>query len=274
MDTSDNDNSPASAWLAATLQAALGEATDQFRTLLSTMKAYDDTLGAVFDATADNSTSGTSSFSATLGALFEAWVARVQKHEGQLAVLLPPSVQQSRSQRDEAVHQVGVLGEKLAYLESLSVRPSGDSVLMEHLSGIATKVTSFADRCQKALDGPARPPGLSASDHAVGVGGTAEGKSKKRPAIFGEDPPVKRSVSDAEVQRVQDLYAIPRDWDWTKITKISPLMKACKGRIPPESALLIADAFEFRPRGASPATGGPVVAGAPPLAGPQHLEKQ
>jgi hypothetical protein len=77
MDTSNNDNSPASARLAVTLQAMLGEATDQFQTLMSIMKAYNGPLGAVVDATANNPTSGMSSFLATLGVLFKAWAACV-----------------------------------------------------------------------------------------------------------------------------------------------------------------------------------------------------
>ncbi|KAI0783905.1 hypothetical protein BC629DRAFT_1594035 [Irpex lacteus] len=243
-DTSTPAIAPANS-LADTLQTAIVNAANDFKTLTSTLKAFESALKDFVNVSASDANSVTTAFSCALGSLFNTWAGLVQAHDGQLQVLLPPSLQQAK----DAIERADKLQERLTYVESINLKPSTDPALMEYLSGIAAKVTTLYN---KSTERPTQGAGLGASMHAPAPTDTnSGGKGKKRPAIFGEaPPPPKRQASEGETQRVQDIFAIPRDWnsDWTKISMISPLMKVCKGRIPPESALAIAMAFEFRPR--------------------------
>ncbi|EKM56354.1 uncharacterized protein PHACADRAFT_193971 [Phanerochaete carnosa HHB-10118-sp] len=152
-------------------------------------------------------------------------------------------------------------------LSTHSMKPSDNLALMEQLSGIAAKVSSLTNKCQKALDAPAHPPmGLQGSLHASARTALEQNRGKKCPAIFLSDPPApselpaKRQATDGESQRVQDPHAILRDWKWGKIAAIGPLMDACKGCMPPESALALTKIFEFRPRKSGPPPGVPTPA--------------
>lgn len=262
--TSTMSNTPAPAItpansLADTLQTSISNAANDFKTLTATLKAYETALKDFVNASAPDANSVTTAFSHALGGLFNTWAGLVQAHDGQLQALLPPSLQQAKA----AIERADKLQERLTYVEGINLRPSTDPALMEYLSGIAAKVTTLYN---KSTEKPAQSAGLGASMHApAAVDINTGGKGRKRPAIFGEaPPPPKRQASDGEAQRVQDIFAIPREWssDWAKIAMISPLMKVCKGKIPPESALAIATAFEFRPR--SPAQANNSVAGATP----------
>ncbi|KAI0762066.1 hypothetical protein BC629DRAFT_1738157 [Irpex lacteus] len=217
-DTSTPAIAPANS-LADTLQTAIVNAANDFKTLTSTLKAFESALKDFVNVSASDANSVTTAFSRALG------TSEGRNREG------------------------GQAPERLTYVESINLKPSTDPALMEYLSGIAAKVTTLYN---KSTVRPTQGAGLGASMHAPAPTDTnSGGKGKKRPAIFGEaPPPPKRQASEGETQRVQDIFAIPRDWnsDWTKISMISPLMKVCKGRIPPESALAIAMAFEFRPR--------------------------
>ncbi|KAI0696354.1 hypothetical protein BC835DRAFT_1414333 [Cytidiella melzeri] len=145
--------------------------------------------------------------------------------------------------------------------------PSNNSVLMEHITGISAKVLLLVDQWHKGQAPPPQPNRIFASIHAPHSDEKqAGGKSKKMafqlrltdsgittahsslpldvlntfgwlykkcpaaPAIFGEEQPAKWQASTNEAQQVQDPYAIPRDWDWDKISAISPLMKGHSGR--------------------------------------------
>ncbi|KAI0688238.1 hypothetical protein BC835DRAFT_1419348 [Cytidiella melzeri] len=210
----------------------------------------DDLLERRIKEAASDVGSDVGTFSRRLGELFAFWAEYIQGQELQLRLLFPNIVREREAQRVELVNQVQALTARLSAAEA--ALPSNDSILMEHITGIAAKVSSLADQWHKGQSLPPQTNGSFASIHAPGSDERqAGGKSKKRPAtpaIFGDEQPAKRQASATEAQRVQDPYAVPRDWDWEKINAISPLMKVCKGRIPPESALAITKAFEFRLR--------------------------
>ncbi|KAI0767933.1 hypothetical protein BC629DRAFT_1537000 [Irpex lacteus] len=292
MDTNTTQNTPApttapdpaAAQVVVDFQSAMAATAGHIDAFLDTIEAYSTSLTDSVRATALDPASATTKLSRSVGLLFNAWTAQVEAFEGQVETLFPPFVKRARTQLADAKKLVLQLEGRLKVLEGM--KPSNDPVLMERLGGIATKMAALSDRYQKA-GGPAREIGLTGSVHAPGTGGDASrnDKGKKRPAIFGEAPPPKRQASTNETQRTQEAFPIPRDWDWAKIALISPLMEACKGRIPPESALAIATAFEFRPRpspadnptpnahGAvtyASATATPAVAGGPPGVQPQR----
>ncbi|KAI0684532.1 hypothetical protein BC835DRAFT_1422241 [Cytidiella melzeri] len=222
----------------------------------------DDLLERRIKEAASDVGSDVGTFSRRLGELFAFWAEYIQGQELQLRLLFPNIVREREAQRVELVGQVQALTARLSAAEAAV--PSNDSVLMEHITGIAAKVSSLADQWHKGQGHPPPANGIFASIHAPSSDERpAGGKGKKHPAtpaIFGEEQPAKRQASVTEAQRVQDPYAIPRDWDWEKISAISSLMKVCKGRIPPESALAIANTFEFRLKG-TPAHPTPVPQG-------------
>ncbi|KAI0693428.1 hypothetical protein BC835DRAFT_1415949 [Cytidiella melzeri] len=223
----------------------------QFTSIRINMIALGDHLDKQIRETAPDIGSDVSTFSRCLGELFDYWAGHVQAHDNQLQQLFPAVVRENEAQRLDLLVRIRDMAKRLKAAEAAI--PSNNSVLMEHITGISAKVSSLADQWHKTRVPSPQMNGIFASVHAPSPDKKqAGGKGKKRPAIFGEEQPAKRQASVSETQRMQDPYAILRDWDWEKISAISSLMKVCNGRIPPESALAIAKAFEFRPREASP----------------------
>ncbi|KAI0682947.1 hypothetical protein BC835DRAFT_1311290, partial [Cytidiella melzeri] len=183
-------------------------------------------------------------------------------HDGQLRMLFSSIVRDREARRVALLEQICAMAKRVETAEAAV--PSNDSVLMEHITGISAKVSSLVDQWHKGQASPPQPNGIFASIHAPNPDkNLTGGKGKKcpaTPAIFGKEQPTKQQALVNEAQRVQDPYAILRDWDWEKISAISPLMKACNSHIPAESALAITKVFEFCTRG-TPAQPTPVPMG-------------